>query len=775
VEAVNGQLKTFKALERVNSNKSLKFSKVDYNIVAAIINCFFQRLMSDGEYGVEIAQKMLEKVNTQNSLEHLVQERLKPKSFTLLCEKDIADFPRLNEEQIYRDITLGTYQIKQSQSYLYEHFKANGKMTIYISNTHQESTLASTSKTKLLRAKIQSKHIRRQEYNVFIEYVPNGSSSKSITGWVCSCKVGKRTVGTCSHITALLVFFCTRPDMLKLITSFSNAHAQVVPIVSTDQEEVTLVNDDCDNEGEDDDDDEDDENDEDVEDDGDKDDDDIENEEKWTQIYVKDLPSNGVSQASFSSQVKYVHSQSESNNSTINNNTAFNDSSMMSQKSSSKKKVTIDETLNTQSIVEMTQQKARLKTTPSQASNDQKKLSNKVTTATQQRSLTQSGSSSILKSSSQQSESCDRTPCLNRNNKKSTVNNSSEAPSQPQARHSSSSPGPSFSYKSYAASLKHSDTTTVSKSVGMNANNKRTTWLTSQSEIKKQKLSSSTSSLNELFNPSIKNKPDTIKAKQPERSKSPQNETTTPKPTSSNKQIKTTKKSQKNVDTDDTDDKLDVEEIAYVAARLNPFDPSKTNKLASIGFDLPLNKKEWLSNFHIDAFMTMIKRRFPNTKGLIDPKLFELRSYVSTHGSDQCIFIVHVKPNLRAKKEDHWITITNMSCENGCWRIFDSLCYVERHPEILTDVFKALEPNKQHIILQIEKCHKQSNDYDCGLYALAFAMLIAANDDPNKYKFKHTIREHFKQCLRDNRAEFFPAQSIQVMPSQSEAIILDII
>lgn len=51
----------------------------------------------------------------------------------------------------------------------------------------------------LLRVKLQSRHITSKVYQVWIQY-----DSDQIKGWFCRCKAGARTVGTCSHVAAVL-------------------------------------------------------------------------------------------------------------------------------------------------------------------------------------------------------------------------------------------------------------------------------------------------------------------------------------------------------------------------------------------------------------------------------------------------------------------------------------------------------------------------------------------------------------------------------------------
>ncbi|CAF3199013.1 unnamed protein product [Rotaria sp. Silwood2] len=54
----------------------------------------------------------------------------------------------------------------------------------------------------LVRARFQSRHSNRKKYIATVRF--NGENEQPITGWFCTCSVGGREVGMCSHITALL-------------------------------------------------------------------------------------------------------------------------------------------------------------------------------------------------------------------------------------------------------------------------------------------------------------------------------------------------------------------------------------------------------------------------------------------------------------------------------------------------------------------------------------------------------------------------------------------
>lgn len=130
VEVINSFLKSsFRALDNVN-NKSLSHTLDDNRIAAALINKFFKKLFSDND-DIEIAKSMKSKLSKENTLkDFVIENRLNRKSlYHTMNANSITDFPVLTEEIIIRNITYGTFQLRQSKSYIDAYLK-NGSFEI---------------------------------------------------------------------------------------------------------------------------------------------------------------------------------------------------------------------------------------------------------------------------------------------------------------------------------------------------------------------------------------------------------------------------------------------------------------------------------------------------------------------------------------------------------------------------------------------------------------------------------------------------------------------
>lgn len=105
----------------------------------------------------------------------------------------VTDFPTLSMDDLKR-ITLGTYQIKIAEKYIYSHMKENNTFGIFI---HRQNEC-------IIRAKIQSRFSKSKTHDSWVKFEKNGSGYEAVIGMYCTCKVGERTLGCCSHLTSII-------------------------------------------------------------------------------------------------------------------------------------------------------------------------------------------------------------------------------------------------------------------------------------------------------------------------------------------------------------------------------------------------------------------------------------------------------------------------------------------------------------------------------------------------------------------------------------------
>lgn len=227
VEAVNGLLKQWKALNQVFPNSQIPFLGQYVRIVCALCNAFRPPRVSDNAEDAIISERMLQLVGTRNLLQQRVeQENWARKNATWIpvTVDTVVDFPKLTENEL-RFITLGSYQIKQAKSYTQEHLASDGMYKLFI---HKEST-------DILRVRIQSRHITSKQYNLWIQYT---IGINPITGWYCQCKTGVRTVGCCAHIASVLWYLGYFRNSGEVISRLSSQYTDYVDDAVADWSET---------------------------------------------------------------------------------------------------------------------------------------------------------------------------------------------------------------------------------------------------------------------------------------------------------------------------------------------------------------------------------------------------------------------------------------------------------------------------------------------------------------------------------------------------------
>lgn len=197
VEAVNGRIKNvftfFKhTIEGTYVPKIMRFNR----IACAIMNKYFPPLVYNNEFHDIISEVCAEEIPQTNELKEEIEKR-GMKRMTTRWEKasasSVIDFPKLSMDDLKR-ITLGSYQIKIAERYIETHLKDDNDFGIFI---HREMD-------NMIRARIQSRFSKCKTHDAWVKFNGGDTGYKAITGLYCTCKVGERTLGCCSHLTSVL-------------------------------------------------------------------------------------------------------------------------------------------------------------------------------------------------------------------------------------------------------------------------------------------------------------------------------------------------------------------------------------------------------------------------------------------------------------------------------------------------------------------------------------------------------------------------------------------
>ena len=214
VEYINNRIKnSFQLFNSTVRNTILSSIFDDFRIACAIYNCIFTTITNTTSD--LIINRMLQKVSEPNLLADLiVEENLNKKTamFKNIEEMQLERFPKLDFEQITTYVC-GTYQLRMASSYYAEHINEHGDFKVEIAvesspiNYAKYGIVVDQLSCYLLKAKISSRHSNSDKYFVYLLIDTNTQGINSIIQHYCGCKVGRRVVGCCSHVTVFIWYF----------------------------------------------------------------------------------------------------------------------------------------------------------------------------------------------------------------------------------------------------------------------------------------------------------------------------------------------------------------------------------------------------------------------------------------------------------------------------------------------------------------------------------------------------------------------------------------
>ena len=161
----------------------------------------------------------------------------------------------------------------------------------------------------------------------------------------------------------------------------------------------------------------------------------------------------------------------------------------------------------------------------------------------------------------------------------------------------------------------------------------------------------------------------------------------------------------------------------------------------------------WLGDTHMGYFCALMNKQFPAIK-CFEPFDYQiLAGFPSVDGKD-FIQIVH-------SGTDHWAVLTNLGIpqekKNKEVILYDSLvqlkgkksCLVKSAVEwqacqLLRD---GSDPHPKSLIIHTYPCQQQTNGYDCGVFALAFAISLAYGQKPEETQYVGNLRKELMEML----------------------------
>ena len=155
----------------------------------------------------------------------------------------------------------------------------------------------------------------------------------------------------------------------------------------------------------------------------------------------------------------------------------------------------------------------------------------------------------------------------------------------------------------------------------------------------------------------------------------------------------------------------------------------------------------WLTCDIVQAAQVLLQGVNPLLEGLQRPTLGRVRNFDVVSG--EFLQILH-------SGSDHWVCVSSIGCLPGKVHLYDSLFHDVISQEIEEQTNDLLGGNL--IELQFVPVQQQTNNSDCGVFAIAFAVCLASSTDPKHVTFDTPkMHPHLAACLKAQKLSMFPA------------------
>jgi len=169
-----------------------------------------------------------------------------------------------------------------------------------------------------------------------------------------------------------------------------------------------------------------------------------------------------------------------------------------------------------------------------------------------------------------------------------------------------------------------------------------------------------------------------------------------------------------------------------------------------------IRKTNFLSDIHIDAAYVLLRNLRDSIGGMYNCRFGEEAKFPKAEG-DKWMQIIHNGSN-------HWILATKGFFKEKkqvplqTVEVFDSCANKELTNNFSTcSIASLLRTEDESFYIDYLNCQQQKNDYDCGVFAIAFATCLLMGQNPLKKTFRQSeLRAHLKKCLIDRELTMFP-------------------
>jgi hypothetical protein len=164
-----------------------------------------------------------------------------------------------------------------------------------------------------------------------------------------------------------------------------------------------------------------------------------------------------------------------------------------------------------------------------------------------------------------------------------------------------------------------------------------------------------------------------------------------------------------------------------------------------------LTKTNKLMSGDINKAQAILKKQHPEISGLLCCTIGGSLEFPRAKG-DQWLQIVH-------DGSDHWVLVAKGFIQREHVLVYDSSPgHPWRNEHVLSCMSSLLQSPEKEMTCIIKDCQRQSNGYDCGVFAIAFATSLAFGEDPAKRMYDpQKLLPHLVQCMDSGKLTPFPS------------------
>ena len=172
---------------------------------------------------------------------------------------------------------------------------------------------------------------------------------------------------------------------------------------------------------------------------------------------------------------------------------------------------------------------------------------------------------------------------------------------------------------------------------------------------------------------------------------------------------------------------------------------------------------QWLNDTIIDAAQRLLRKQSSNIAGWQTPQLGV--GYKFATCGTPFIQILHVLRN-------HWIVATNINCTSTTVNIYDSAYSAISHDTKL-QIVSMIRPSTNELTYRNVNFQRQTNNSDCGVFAIAVATELVLGRDPVLCYWKiQDMRQHLIRCLENKELSSFPGKTRRIPPGSKTKLIV---